>query len=410
MNRIKKFQPIISLVLFASLFVCVQTKADVITQWNIKARDTVVAAKLNTAVSNRALAIVHTAVYEAVNAITKRYPSTEFKVVATNQASVDAAVAAANHKTLLALVPNQQKSIDQAYHAALGVILDGAHKDAGIKIGQEAAMFILAKRLNDNSNAVENYRPYTTAGKYVPTVIPAVPHWPNRKPWMMISPEQFRPVPPPALKSKTWARDFNEVKMIGAKNSTHRSSEQTKIAKFWQATLPPIYHGIIHSVANISGRNVTQNARLFATVTRAIDDAMIAVFEAKYYYGFWRPVTAIRNADMDNNSKTKRDASWMPFIPTPMHPEYPCAHCVVAGTVGTILKAEIGDGVQPLLTTNSTTANGAMRSWASIDDFVQEVSDARIYDGVHYRTSAEVGTEMGKKIGGLAIEKYLKAK
>ena len=407
MNRLKKFRHTLSLALLTLLFISIQVNADVITQWNIKARNIVVTAKLNTPVANRALAIVHTAVYEAVNAITKLYPATEFKTTVADKVSIEAAVAAVNYETLSALVPIQQKAIDKAYYAVLKKIPDGTNKEAGIKIGKQAAVFILSKRLNDSSDVKERYRPHTTAGKYVPTVIPAVPHWPSRKPWMMSTPEQFRPVPPPALKSKEWAKDFNEVKMIGEKNSKHRSNEQTKIAKFWQATLPPIYHGVIHSVAKMSGRNITQNARLFATVTRAIDDAMIAVFEAKYHYGFWRPVTAIRNADIDKNNKTKRDASWMPYIPTPMHPEYPCAHCVLAGTVGAILKAEIGDSELPVLTTNSITANGAMRSWLSIDDFVQEVSNARIYDGVHYRTSTEVGTAMGIKIGELAIEKYL---
>jgi hypothetical protein len=137
-----------------------------------------------------------------------------------------------------------------------------------------------------------------------------------------------------------------------------------------------------------------------------MDDAGIAILDAKYHYNFWRPVTAIRNGDTDGNEATERDPSWTPFIDTPMHPEYPCAHCIVAATVGTLLQAEIGTGPMPTLTTTSDTAPGAARSWTKIDDFMQEVANARIYDGVHYCTSTEVGTDMGKKIGKLVAAKY----
>jgi hypothetical protein len=242
----------------------------------------------------------------------------------------------------------------------------------------------------------------------VPTVIPVFSQWPQRKPWLMTSPAQFRPGPAPALTSERWARDYNEIKLLGGKGSMRRTAEQTEIAHFWESTLPTIYHGLVRSVASVPGRDVTQNARLFAAVTQAVDDAAIAVFDAKYHYDFWRPVTAIRNGDIDGNDATERDATWLPLIDTPMHPEYPCAHCIVASTVGTVLKAEIGTGPTPTLTTTSDTAKGAARSWTSIDDFVQEVANARIYDGVHYRTSTEVGTAMGKEVGTLAVTKYLR--
>src|SRR4030095_7641375 len=174
-----------------------------------------------------------------------------------------------------------------------------------------------------------------------------------------------------------------------------RRAEQTEIARFWEATGPAIYHGLIRSVANRPGREITQNARLFAAATQATDDAMIAIMDAKYHYNFWRPVTAIRNGDIDGNDATERDSSWTPFIDTPMHPEYPCAHCIVSGCVGTVLQAEIGNGPTPALMTTSYAAKGARRRWMTIDDFMNEVANGRIYDGVHYRNSTEVGTSMG---------------
>ncbi len=270
-------------------------------------------------------------------------------------------------------------------------------------------MAVLASRADDHVNPVATYRPLTTAGVYVPTVVPIVMQWPQRKPWLMTNPAQFRPGPPPRLSSDAWARDYNEIKALGGKNSTQRTAEQTEIARFWEATLPPIYYGVVRSVTTVPGRDVTQNARLFAAVTQAMDDALIAVFDAKYHYNFWRPVTAICNGDIDANDATEQDLSWAPFIETPMHPEYPCAHCIVAGAVGTVLEAEIGAGSPPILTTTSPTAKNAARSWKKVDDFVQEVSLARIYDGVHYRSSTQVGTAMGKQVGALAVAKFVRA-
>ena len=408
MNHTKKYYKMVFLVVAASLFAGSMARADVVTDWNIKAGETILEARLGNPPASRVLAIVHTAVYEAANAITKRYPASGLTLEAAPGASVEAAIAAANHATLTKLVPSQQAAIDSAYQAALALIADGPAKTAGLAVGEKTAVAILAGRADDGAAAPESYRPHTTAGVYVPTVIPVAPQWPQRKPWLLTSPAQFRPGPPPTLTSEVWARDYNETKALGGKNSTRRTAEQTEIARFWEATLPPIYHGLVRAVATLPGREVTQNARLFMAVTQAVDDAMIAVLDAKYHYNLWRPVTAIRNGDIDGNDATERDPSWTPFIDTPMHPEYPCAHCIVSGAVGTVLQAEIGSNPMPTLTTTSYTAKGAARSWAKIEDFMQEVANARIYDGVHYRNSNEVGTAMGKQIGELAVAKYLR--
>jgi hypothetical protein len=163
---------------------------------------------------------------------------------------------------------------------------------------------------------------------------------------------------------------------------------------------------VARSVATAPGRDVTGNARLLAVAAMAMDDALIAVFDAKYAYNLWRPITAIRNGDLDGNDATTRDPGWTPFIDTPMHPEYPCAHCIVSGSLGAVLQAEIGSGPVPKLSSASSTAGGAVRTWTSLGDFVQEVAVARIYDGVHYRNSTEVGTAMGTKIGELAVKSF----
>ena len=397
-----------SWIFAASLTTSPVASADAVCDWNTRTGEIVVSARMGPPPANRAMAIATTAVYEAVNAITKRYPPGALRLQPDPGASVDAAVAAANRAALAKLLPSQQAAIDGVYQAALAKIPDGASKVAGIAVGEQAATAVLAMRADDGAAAPETYRPRTAAGAYVPTVIPAATHWPQRKPWLMSSAAQFRPGPPPALTSALWARDFNEVKELGGKQSARRTAEQTRLAGFWEATLPPVFDGLVLSVADVPGREVTQNARLLAAVAQAADDALLAVFEAKYHYNFWRPVTAIRNGDLDGNDATERDASWTPFVETPMHPEYPCAHCTVAAAVGTVLEAEIEGGTVPTLTTTSYLVKGPARSWKTIGEFVQEVGNARVYDGVHYRNSTEVGAALGKQVGALSVARFLR--
>jgi len=166
-------------------------------------------------------------------------------------------------------------------------------------------------------------------------------------------------------------------------------------------------HELVRSVAVAPGRDVQRNARLLASAAQAMDDALTAVFDGKYHYGFWRPITAIRSGDRDGNEATAPDAQWQPLVETPMHPEYPCAHCIVAAAVATVLEEEIGPGARAELATTSPTAPGETRRYTSLDEFVEEVSSARIFDGVHYRNSTEVGAAMGREVGRLFIRESL---
>jgi hypothetical protein len=380
--------------------------ADALNEWNATMNEIVVAARVGPPAAARATAIAQTAVYEAVNAITGRYAQHELKLRPADGASIDAAIAAANRVALSRLVAPQAPAIEAAYQAALAAIPDGAAKRAGVALGEEAATAALALCADDGANAAESYRPYTTPGAWVPTMLPAASHWPGRKPWAMTSAAQFRPGPPPDLKSVRWAADYNEIKAIGSRHSTARSAEQTEIARFWEQTGPAIYFPIVRAVTALPGRDVTGNARLLAMAAQAQDDALIAVFDAKYHYGFWRPITAIRNGDLDGNDATERDPSWLPLIDTPMHPEYPCAHCISAAAVGAVLQAELGGTPPPKLASTSITAPGVVRSWTRIEDFVREVAEARIYDGVHYRYSTEVATAMGRQVGAQVARKF----
>jgi hypothetical protein len=370
-------------------------QADAITDWNLKAGDFITEARIGTPPAVRLMALAQTAARDAVEASQ------------TQGASPEAAIAAAQRAVFLKLLPAQQASIESAYANALASIADSPARSQGVAIGERAAAELLSRRLDDGATRPEAYRPHTTPGAYVPTAAAAVPQWAQRKPWLMDDAAQFRPAESPNLTSEQWTRDFNEVKAFGARGSTQRSAEQTEVARFWDYSLPAVYHGVLRSVALQPGRDLARNARLFATSAQAMDDALIAVFDAKYHHGFWRPVTAIRNADTDGNEATERDASWASLIDAPLHPEFPSGHSILASTVATVIEAELGTDPMPTLATSSPTAKGATRQWTRLDDFVREVSDARVWGGIHFRTATQAGEAMGRQIGALAAARLM---
>jgi hypothetical protein len=286
--------------------------------------------------------------------------------------------------------------------SSLAEISEGEPKAKGVDLGKKAAAGILALCADDRSTTPETYRPYTSAGVYVPTVVPVFSTVGGIKPWVMTSGSQFRPPPPPALTSPTWTRDVNEIRELGSRTSTKRTAEQTNIARFWFQVGPSTWNPIVRQVVARKDMELIDSARLFALVSMVGQDAIIAVFDAKYTYNFWRPVTAIRNADLSKNNDTPREASWLPLGDTPMHPEYPCAHCITSAAVGTIIQKVVGDNVAEI-TVTSPTAPGVTRKWTRIQDYIDEVSLARIYAGFHYRFSTEVGQDMGRKIAELAV-------
>ena len=195
---------------------------------------------------------------------------------------------------------------------------------------------------------------------------------------------------------------------MGGRNSTRRTAEQTDIGRFWLQTGPRTYNPIVRQIALAKDMDVVDCARLYALAAIAGSDAFIAVFESKYAYNLWRPITAIRNADLTGNAATPRDGSWIPLgVATPMHPEYPCAHCIVSAAVSTVLQHVVGNEVSEISLT-SPTAPGITRKWTRLQDYADEVSNARIYAGFHYRFSTEVGKDMGKKIGDLTATTQLR--
>jgi hypothetical protein len=349
--------------------------------------------------------MMHVAMFEAVNAIDGRYKPYKLDLAVDKGASREAAAAAAAHDVLVSLFPEERSKLEQALQASLAAI-EGDAKTRGMELGGKAATGIIALRKDDGSNTQESYRPFTKAGAYVHTALPIESTSGMIKPWTMVKGSQFRPQPPPALDSEVWTRDVNEIRELGSINSKTRTQEQTEIGRFWFLTGPRSYTPLVQQVAEAKKMDVVDRARLYALISMATSDAFIAVFDAKYAHNFWRPITAIRNADLTSNRATPRDASWSPLGVTPPHPEFPCAHCIVAAAVTEVLKRAAGDDLGEF-TLTSALAPGVTRKWKRLDDYSNEVALARIYAGFHYRFSTETAKSMGRKIAEQVVTTQL---
>lgn len=396
-----------ALFVIASLSAAQPASADVVTDWNETALGYVAQRNLGPPPGERVMAMVHAAMFDAVNSIERRYRPYLVQRSAPAGASREAAAAAAAGTVLSGLHSETQAEMGAALVAYLATIPDSRAKSQGIALGEAVGAAVLAVRANDGSNAPDTYRPRTTAGVYITTVPTAAPHWPGVTPFAMTSSSQFRPPAPIALDSAQWAADYNEIKEYGGRNSMRRSARQSEDARFWLANGGNVYYPVVRAIAASERLSLLDNARLFALVSIARADALIAVFDAKYHYGFWRPVTAIRNGDIDGNPATERDAAWQPMDATPMHPEYPCAHCIAASSMATVLEAVLGGpDIQEVVLT-SPTAPGVTHRWTNLHAFVTEVSEARIWAGFHYRSSTRVGVDMGRRIGEYTVTNFV---
>jgi len=382
-------------------------RADAVLDWNEIALSSVVASKQPAPNTTRGMAMVQVAIFDAVNLTDPRFLPYAAKSRPVPGASSEAAAAAASRAVLLKLFPEQRDTIDKAYAAAMASIAESAEKAAGMALGEQAAADLLKAREGDGIGAPNTYRPRTAAGVYVATPLPIGSDFAVSRPWVLARPDEFRPVPPPDLSSQTWVRDYNEIRSIGGKSSTRRTAEQTAIAQFWVITGAPAFNPIVRYFASTKLERPVDRARLFALAYLAAADSLVAVFDAKYAYNFWRPITAIRNGDLGGNADTPPDPSWLPLIDTPLHPEYPCAHCINAGAVGAVLEKLFPSADLTGFTMSSPTAPGTTRSWERLSDLVEEVSNARVWSGVHYRNSTQVGTRMGKQIGERTVERFL---
>lgn len=382
-------------------------RADVVSDWNATAT-TVILNKA--AAPGITLAMVHTAIYDAVNGIDRRYKTYAVTpTVGTGGASKEAAAAAAAYHLLRGLFPDQLSVLDPAYAASLAAVPDGAAETRGVAVGTEVAAGIIALRANDGRDAVVPYVFGSGAGVYQATppafANPVTPWLAKVKPFALKSPSQFRSYGPPDVTSAHYAADFNTVKLLGSLNSTERSAEETEIGRFHTENPTVFWTRNLRDFAATKTLGIDASARLFAMLYVGFADSTIACWDSKYYFNSWRPITAIAAAGSDDNPATDADATWVPLANTPPHPEYPAAHGCVAGTIAEVLRHFFGTKHVKMLFT-STVPGSVPHAYDSTDDLVEEVKAARVYGGMHFPTSTVHGAVLGRQVGRWVAKNY----
>jgi len=353
----------------------------------------------------RSLAILHAAIYDAVVSITHSNPPYLFSVDAPPGARADAAAAEAGHDTLVTLYPALKATIDQQLAGELAAIPNGAAKQEGIRVGQLAAAFMLAARANDGSNATPPPLPASTQpGDYRPLppfVAPAVfTHWSNVTPFVLQKSDQFRPGPPPALGSASYAQAINEVKSLGQANSTTRTADQTVIAKFWPGPIWIAWNEIAENSALAHHSDLVHTTRLFALMNLSFADTVIAFYDAKYHYRLWRPITAIREAGSAGNPAVTADPTWTPLL-TASDPSYPGAHSAISAAGAAVLTSFFGKHDRIKVT--SDVLPGVVRTFDNYSAAATEAGLSRIYGGVHYRFDHEAGLKLGQDVAKFVL-------
>lgn len=388
--------------------------SDMVTQWNDNALAAIRVDRTAPPIASRALAIVHTAVYDAVNAIDRTHKPYAVDVPALPGTSAEAAVAAAAHRALVALFPAQAATFDSQFTASLATITDGTAETNGVALGNLVADRMLALRATDGASTVVIYTPGTGPGAWIPTppafAASALPQWPNVRPFAMTTGSQFTPHDLPTLTSAEYTADFNEVKELGSATSATRTADQTAIAKFWAngggtATPPGHLNLMAQAAAESQGNTLSQNARLFAVINVAMADAAIMSWDAKYDTNCWRPVTAIAAADTDGNPNTAADASWAPLLVTPPFPTYVSGHSSFSGAAAAVLKSFFGrDNIAFTLASEDATVGS--RSFTSFSQAAQESADSRLYGGIHFRFDNEDGLVAGTRLGTFVAQNF----
>lgn len=400
-----------ALTLLALLCPSVVCAADAIDDWNARAIAAMIAANRTQAVGFVEMTIVQTAVYDAINAIDGgRFTPYASRPRANPAASMDAAAAQAAHDVLVFLYPAQAASLDAALATSLTLIVDGTSKIDGVAAGASAAAAMIARRTNDGRDAPIGYTPGTGPGVWQPTppafLAAQTPWLAFVVPFTMRAPSQFRPGPPPSLTSQRWADAFNEIKLRGALVGSNRTADETIQARFWTDNAPTQYNRYLRRLAAEQHLSQADRARLYAEINMAAADGGIACFDAKYTYGFWRPVTSIPAADTDDNPGTVPDPAWQSAVVTPNHPEYPSGHACISGAIAVTLASFFGtDHVTS--TIESLVTNTSFES-ARFKDVYRYVHEARILGGLHYRFSMNTGRRIGRDVSKQLTHHYFK--
>ena len=359
----------------------------------------------------RNFAILHAAIYDAVNSIDRTGQPYLIDIHAARHASDVAAADAAAHTALVGLYPAQRSVLDQDYAAELATVPAGWAKHGGIRVGRRVATRILAIRAADGSNlTAPPFVPRGHPGDYRPTPptfpAPVFTNWGHVSPFVLVRGNQFRPGPPPGLTSHAYAASLNEVKRLGSSNSTDRTPRQTEIGTFWNAPIQNFWNQIAQTIAIAHHSNLPTTARLFAALNLSLADSTIALYDAKYTYQLWRPVTAIHLADTDGNPQTAADPTWLPLpVNTAADPSYPGAHSTISAAAAVVLAHFYGDHQRFSVT--SPALPNVIRSFTSFSAAANEAGLSRIYAGQHFRFDHTAGLRLGHRVAHFVLRNAL---
>lgn len=396
----KMFRIDLAIVLAFALSSAAAARADAVLDWNVIAVNTAVANKQNPFAQARYGAIVQLAVFEAVNSITHKYQPYLGTITAPSDASPDAAAIEAAYQVLSTYFPASQSALSVDWTNSMQAIPDGQGKTDGIAVGDAAAAAMIALRANDGSSPAQFYTP----GPPVPGAWQATPscpivngvavgiafQWQNITPFGIRSASDFLLDPPPALTSEEYTRAYNEVMTVGGINSTQRPPYMANIALFYAATSPTqVFNQVVEQIAVAQGRSLSENARALALVNMAISDSLVASFLNKYRYTFWRPETAIHASG---------NTSWEPFITTPCFPSYPSNHGSAANGAAEVLQRLYGEAGHSVTLTNPAVPTIVLQ-YTSFRQITDDIADARIYGGIHYRFDQRAGARLGHDVG-----------
>lgn len=398
------------LALFA-LFSCVsaQPATNKAIEWNIIASQAATTAGRGPATFID-LTYMHIAIYDSVAAIRGGYEAFSVSPTVAGPASEDAAAVAAGYNVLRLLYPTQQSQLEVSYLNSLSSIPDGTEKQAGIQIGTDVAVAFMSSRAGDGRNAQVSITPRTGPGAWLPTPpanLPGALPWMARmQPFAVESPSQFRADGPPSLESAEWAEDYNEVKRFGSVNSTERTPDQTEAGLFYVEGAAGQSARAFRRLAIEQNLDLMDSSSLFAMIYVSVSDSLITTWDSKYFYYFWRPVTAIRAGDTDGNPLTEADPSWTPLAATPNFPEYVSAHSSVAAGFAEAISSFFG--TKKVRVTLDSVVTGTTRSFDNTDDIIKDVADARVYAGFHFRSACVHGSVIGKKVGRWVAKRHFR--
>jgi hypothetical protein len=414
-----KWTPGICIMVATLLLGVARAQADSVLDWNEIAVNTAVANGQNPFAQARTAAIVQLAVFEAVNSIKGDYRPYLGNIVAPRGASADAAAIEAAYQVLHAYFPGSgPATLDPAHASSLAVIPDGDSKTNGIATGAAAAAAMIALRANDGSSPSQ----FKVPGPAVPGEYQATPSCPSPNgvqvgalfQWQNVTPFGIKRVsdfllgPPPELTSNAYARTYNEVMTVGSSTSTERPQDRADVVNYYAASSPTqVFNQAARQVAQQQQRTLSENARALAVMNMAINDSLVATFFNKYHYNFWRPETAIRAGETDGNPKTEADPSFLPFIVTPCFPSYPSAHGAGSGGGAEVLRRLYGESGHWITISNPAVPNIVLH-YTSFEQITEDISDARVYGGIHFRTDQVAGAVLGRAVGAAVYKSNLR--